>query len=278
MIVYPNAKINLGLNIVEKRPDGYHNIETIFYPIALADALEIVFPVGNAEPYVWQSTGRIVDCPPEKNLCIRALNSLREAARQRGINVPCVGLHLHKIVPMGAGLGGGSADAAFVMRYVNELLHLGFTNAELSTLSATIGADCPFFIQNTPQFATGIGDVLTPVSVSLTGKWLLLIKPSVSVPTKIAYSKVHPRKPQLSVVEITSRPIAEWRNLLVNDFEESVFSEYPEIAKLKDYIYAQGAIYAAMSGSGSAVFGIFDNEPHVNENFMTDIFVWKGRM
>lgn len=278
MIVYPNAKINLGLNIVEKRPDGYHNIETVFYPINLADALEIVFPTDSTEPYVWQSSGRTVDCPPEKNLCIKALLCLRNAAQERGISMPTVGLHLHKIVPMGAGLGGGSADAAFVIKYLNDLLRLGFSNAELSALSATIGADCPFFIENRPQFATGIGDVLSPISVDLAGKWLLLIKPPISVPTKTAYSKVHPHKPQKSVAEIVSMPIAEWRNWLVNDFEESVFAEYPEIAHLKEYIYAQDAIYAAMSGSGSSIFGIFEHEPNINKNFDTNFFVWKGRL
>ena len=278
MLVYPNAKINLGLNIVEKRPDGYHNLETIFYPIGLSDALEIVFPTATDEPYIWQSSGLEVDCPPEKNLCIKALLALCTEAKNRGKNVPTVGLHLHKVVPTGAGLGGGSADAAFVIRYVNELLNLGFTNSELERISATIGADCPFFIQNRPQFATGIGDILSPIEVKLAGYWLMLVKPPVSVPTKIAYSKVRPQKPQFSIPEIIDKPITEWKNMLFNDFEESVFSEYPIVGQLKQKMYDNGAIYASMSGSGSSVYGIFFNEPNVNENFTHDFFVWKGRL
>ncbi len=278
MLVYPNAKINLGLNIVEKRQDGYHNIETVFYPIGLSDALEIVFPTEVSEPYVWQASGLDVDCPPEKNLCIRALLNLRNAAQQRGHAMPTVGLHLHKVVPTGAGLGGGSSDAAFVMRYVNELLNLGFTNAELAVMSASIGADCPFFIENRPQFATGIGDILTPIEINIGGYWIVLVKPPVSVPTKVAYSKVGPHRPQVSITDIVKRPIEDWKNLLVNDFEESVFAEYPMIAELKQRMYAEGAVYAAMSGSGSSVFGIFNHEPHINENFEIGFFVWKGRL
>ncbi|MCQ2203490.1 MAG: 4-(cytidine 5'-diphospho)-2-C-methyl-D-erythritol kinase [Bacteroidales bacterium] len=278
MLVYPNAKINLGLNIVEKRPDGYHNIETLFYPIGLSDVLEVVFPE-SSEPYVWQSSGIDVDCPAENNLCIKALMSLRKAAERKGIELPCVGLHLHKVVPTGAGLGGGSSDAAFVAKTVNDMLSLGFTVKELEEIVSPVGADCPFFIADKPQFATGIGDVLTPAKMTdLSGKWLMLIKPSVAVPTKVAYSKVKPRRPQICITEIVSQPVEEWRGKLENDFEESVFAEFPIVGEIKDALYASGAVYASMSGSGSSIFGIFDKEPSELQNLSSDFFVWKGRM
>lgn len=277
MLVYPNAKINLGLNIVEKRPDGYHNLETLFYPIGLSDALEIIFPE-SSEEYIWQSSGIDVDCPPEKNLCIKALKVLREEASKRGKEMPCVGLHLHKVVPTGAGLGGGSSDAAFVMKHVNGLLELGFSEDELERMSARIGADCPFFIRNKAQYATGIGDILTPYETDLSKYHMILVKPQVAVPTKIAYSKVKPRKPEIGITEILKRPISEWRDLLVNDFEESVFAEYPIVAEIKKKLYDSGAIYASMSGSGSSVFGIYEKEPADIPDIPEGCFVWKGRM
>lgn len=271
MLVYPNAKINLGLNVVEKRPDGYHNLETVFFPIGLADALEIVFPENETKEYIWQSSGNAVDCDPDQNLCIKALRKLREARE-----LPTVGLHLHKVVPTGAGLGGGSSDAAFVMKHVNQLLKLGLSDTELKEMSAKIGADCPFFIDNKPSYATGIGDILTPIEVNLNGYWIVLVKPPVSVPTKTAYSKIRPHYPEVSIKEIIKKPVEEWKNLLVNDFEESVFAEYPQIEQLKTELYVKGAIYASMSGSGSSVFGIFKSEPNIE--FAPEYFVWRGKL
>lgn len=271
MLVYPNAKINLGLNIVEKRPDGYHNLETIFYPIGLSDALEIIFPEDEKSEYIWQSSGNIVDCDPEQNLCIKALRKLREVRE-----FPTVGLHLHKVIPTGAGLGGGSSDAAFVMKYVNTLQILGLSDEALKALSAQIGADCPFFIDNKPSYATGIGDVLTPIELDLSKYWIVLVKPPVSVPTKIAYSKVKPHYPEISIKDIIKRPVSEWKDLLVNDFEESVFAEYPSIKQLKESFYVKGALYASMSGSGSSVFGLFEEEPNIE--FGPEMFVWKGKL
>jgi len=271
MLVYPNAKINLGLNVVEKRPDGYHNLETIFYPIGLSDALEIIFPEGETNEYIWQSSGNIVDCDPDQNLCIKALRKLREARQ-----LPTVGLHLHKVVPTGAGLGGGSSDAAFVMKHVNSLLNLGLSDEELKAMSAKIGADCPFFIDNKPSYATGIGDILTPIELDLHNYWIVLAKPPVAVPTKTAYSKIKPHYPEIAIKDIIKRPVSEWKDLLVNDFEASVFAEYPAIKQLKESFYVKGAVYASMSGSGSSVFGLFDHEPSIE--FGPEMFVWKGKM
>lgn len=267
MIVYPNAKINLGLNIISKRTDGYHNIETLFYPIGLSDALEIVFPEGAENQYQLKVTGNSIDVADEDNIIIKSLRKLQSVR-----SLPFVGVHLHKVVPTGAGLGGGSADAAFFMKHVNELLALGLSTEDLERLSATIGADCPFFISNKPAFATGIGDVLTPVEVSLSGLHMVLVKPQVSVPTKVAYSKVRPAEPKVRIPDILKRPVAEWRDVLVNDFEESVFSEFPVIAELKQKMYDAGALYASMSGSGSSVFGLFESKPQME--FGSDCFVW----
>lgn len=272
MIVYPNAKINLGLDITNKRSDGYHDIETLFYPIALSDGLEVVFPQNCDAPYVWEASGNAVDCPPEKNLCIKALMKLREVR-----DIPAVGLHLHKVVPTGAGLGGGSSDAAFVISTICNLLKLDLSVEEQKRMAAGIGADCAFFIDNRPAFASGIGDVLTPADLDLSNWWILLVKPDVSVPTKTAYSKVRPQKPLTSITEIVKRPVAEWRGLLKNDFEESVFAEYPVVGEIKDELYRRGAVYASMSGSGSSVFGLFEAEPAMS-GFAEEFFVWKGKM
>lgn len=267
MIVYPNAKINLGLNIISKRADGYHNIETLFYPIGLSDVLEIVFPEGAENDFQLKVTGNSIDVADEDNIIIKSLRKLQTVRP-----LPFVGVRLHKVVPTGAGLGGGSADAAFFMKHVNELQNLGLSAEELESLSSTIGADCPFFISNRPAFATGIGDVLTPASVSLSGLHLVLVKPPVSVPTKVAYSKVHPAEPKVRIPDILKRPVSEWRDVLVNDFEESVFSEFPVIAELKQKMYSAGALYASMSGSGSSVFGLFESKPDIE--FESDCFVW----
>ena len=271
MIVYPNAKINLGLNIVSRRPDGYHNIETLFYPIGLSDALEIVFPKGEDNGYRLEQSGNAIGVADVDNIVVKALRKLQSVR-----SLPFVGMHLHKVVPTGAGLGGGSADAAFVMKHINMLLSLGLSTPELQHLSASIGADCPFFIDDKPAFATGIGDVLTPVGVSLKGYYLVLVKPQVSVPTKIAYSKVRPHEPEQHIMGIVKRPVGEWRDVLVNDFEESVFAEFPVIGQLKQRMYDEGAVYASMSGSGSSVFGLFEHEPDVT--FSSDIFVWKEQL
>ena len=252
MITYPNAKINLGLNIVEKRPDGYHNLETIFYPIALQDALEVTQLEGDKE-YALALSGTPIEGDPEQNLVVKAYKLLKSDFP----NLPPVNIHMFKHIPTGAGLGGGSADAAFMLKLLNDKFQLKLSVEKLEEYASRLGADCAFFIQNKPVFASGIGNVFEPVQVSLKGYYIVLVKPDVFVSTKEAYSLVQPKKPAHSLKEIARMPVETWRATMKNDFEESVFKLYPEIAAIKDKLYDMGAVYASMSGSGSSVFGIF---------------------
>lgn len=262
MIVYPNAKINIGLNVVEKRPDGYHNLETVFYPIGLQDILEIKemeeddsVPEGG---YRLKVTGTILDGSPEDNLVVRAFKLLKH-----DFDLPPVSIGLYKHIPTGAGLGGGSSDAAFTIKTLNGRFSLGLTDEQMEDYCTRLGADCPFFIKDEPVFATGIGNEFHPVSFSLKGKHLVLVKPDIFVSTKDAYAKVKVQKPAVALPELLVQPLDTWKDTVVNDFEPSVFSKYPEIAAIKDSMYDIGAVYASMSGSGSSVFGIFD-EPLEN--------------
>lgn len=261
MIVYPNAKINIGLNVVEKRPDGYHNLETVFYPIGLQDILEIkVLDEGNVPEcgYKLKITGTILDGSPEDNLVVRAFKMLKN-----DFNLPPVSIGLYKHIPTGAGLGGGSSDAAFTVKTLNKRFDLRLTDEQMEDYCTRLGADCPFFIKDTPVFATGIGNEFHPVSFSLKGKHLVLVKPDIFVSTKDAYAKVNVRRPDTPLPELLAQPLETWKDTVINDFERSVFSKYPEIAAIKDSMYDIGAVYASMSGSGSSVFGIFD-EPVEN--------------
>ncbi len=252
MIAFPNAKINLGLNLVNRRPGGYHDIETVFYPIPLTDALEIV-PSAEGETSL-TCYGRKVDCPAEKNLVMKAYSLLKE-----NCDVPPVEIHLYKHIPDGAGLGGGSSDASATLTMLNEMFRLGISREELEVMASTLGADCAFFINNSPVMATGIGNVFSPVDVDLKGKFLFLVKPDVSVPTKAAYAQVSPSPSLQSIPDILKRPIAEWKQFLKNDFEPSVFNQYPLLGDMKKVIEEAGAMYCAMSGSGSSLYGIFDS-------------------
>lgn len=252
MITFPNAKINLGLNIVGKRPNGYHDIETVFYPIQLCDVLEIV-PSTSGDTTLHQ-LGKGLDCPPEKNLVMKAYRLLCDKAK-----LPCVDIYLYKNIPDGAGMGGGSADASFTLKMLNEMFSLGFDSDTLATIASSLGADCPFFIYNTPMYATGIGDILSPTSANLKGKFILGVKPPVSIPTAEAYRNVVPTKSETDIRDIIQLPVTEWNGLLKNDFEQSVFSAFPLLADIKREIQESGALYASMSGSGSTIFGIFDN-------------------
>lgn len=258
MITFPNAKINLGLNITEKRPDGYHNLETVFYPVPVEDALEINPAAESSNKFNLYQSGIAIDGKPEDNLVVKAFMML-----DNKFNLPPIDIHLYKHIPSGAGLGGGSADAAFMLKLLNEKFSLDLSTEELEHYAAQLGADCAFFIQNQPTFAEGIGNIFSPVSLSLKNYHLVLIKPEVFVSTKAAFAHIKPRKPKQSLKEIISCPIMEWRELMINDFEESVFPQYPEISEIKESLYQQGAIYASMSGSGSSVFGIFSEEASV---------------
>lgn len=255
MILFPNAKINLGLNILSKRPDGYHNIETVFYPIPLYDALEITPALQNSGSF--SQCGIKIDGPPEKNLVIKALNLLKQH-----YILPEIDVYLLKKIPFGAGVGGGSADAAFMLKLMDRFFQLNLSEKELEEFAAKLGADCAFFIRNKPAFAEGIGNLFSSIDLTLKGYCLVLIKPDIHVSTQEAYAKVIPSIPCKSIKEIVQEPIENWKNQLVNDFEVSVFKQYPEIENIKNNLYTQGAIYASMSGSGSSVFGIFkDNIP-----------------
>ena len=275
MICYPNAKINLGLNVTGCRPDGYHNLETVFYPIPVCDVLQVetartdgsippcdIFPPGSpartdATPDCTLRTAGIgIDCPAEQNLVVKALHQLKQ-----DFNLPYLYIYMYKQIPSGAGLGGGSADAAFMMKALNSIFRLGLDNEGLEARVSALGADCAFFVRNRPVSATGIGNLFSPVSLSLDGWHLVLVKPDIFISTKEAYAHITPRQPDISPGEVLRRPVEEWRDTLVNDFEAGVFSLYPEIAAIKTRLYDCGAAYASMSGSGSSVFGLFRHEP-----------------
>lgn len=267
MITYPNAKINLGLNVVEKRPDGYHNLETVFYPINLQDALEVTRLSGCDESFRLHVTGANLDGSPEDNLVVKAYRLLNEKHHL----VP-VDIHLHKHIPTEAGLGGGSSDCAFMIKTLNKKFNLGLSSAEMESYASRLGADCPFFIQNRPVLATGTGNVFEPIALSLKGYHVVVIKPDISVSTWEAYANIRPQRPEIPLKEAIARPIAEWKDCLKNDFEKSVFVSHPEIAAIKDQLYDLGAVYAQMSGSGSAVFGIFKEAVEEVDQKFADCF------
>ncbi len=270
MVVFPNAKINLGLNIISKRPDNYHNIETLFYPIGLSDILEVVPISASVERNLISLSGIVVDGDPKDNLVMKAYHLLAE-----WFDMPAVQIYLDKNIPFGAGLGGGSSDAAFMLRLLRDKFDLPVENEELLSLAVKLGADCPFFLLNCPMMARGIGNEFEQVDFSLFGKFIVLIKPPVKVSTPEAYALVKPNRPEVSIPEILKMPIKEWKDLLKNDFEESVFYRYPVIRTIKERLYFKGAVYASMSGSGSSVFGIFDHPVDVKDDFPT-CFVWQG--
>lgn len=262
MITFPCAKINLGLNIVSKRPDGYHNLETVFYPIPLTDALEIKYmdeKFPSESPCDLKITGNDVDCNEEDNLVIKAYQLLAA-----DFQLPRVHAHLVKRIPTQAGLGGGSSDAAYMIRLLDERFRLNIGIPEMERYAAKLGADCAFFITADPSYAEGIGDVLMPVDVpgaDLGGYYLAVVKPSVAVSTRDAYAAIVPKTPAKCCRDIVRQPIETWKDELVNDFEAPIFAMHPELAAIKQSLYDAGAVYAAMSGSGSALFGIFREQP-----------------
>lgn len=271
MICFPNAKINLGLNIVSKRSDGYHNLETIFYPIAIKDALEIIVRADQTNDSFVEA-GIKVDTSPDSNLVMKALKLMRTKYR-----FPSVEVHLLKKIPFGAGLGGGSADASFMLKLLNKTFSLGATDQQLAALAVQLGADCPFFIYNKPVFATGIGEVFEDIELSLADYYFVLINPAIHVSTKDAFAEIKPTQTQTSLKEIVKKPVTAWKGLMVNDFEQSVFSKYPLIGDIKQDLYNMGAVYASMTGSGSSVFGIFKEEVKDVQSFYPDYFTWIGK-
>lgn len=276
MISFPCSKINIGLNIVRRREDGYHDLQSIFVPIGWTDILEAV-KSRNQETSL-TVTGNRIDCPMEKNLVIKAL---RAVENHIGRELPPVEIFLRKIVPDGAGLGGGSADAASMVKFLDELFGLSLTESEMREICSKVGADCPFFISGKPMLATGTGTTLSPIELpQLKGKKIVVAKPPVLVSTREAYTGVKPSGIEMDYREMAKTPIEEWKNLFVNDFEKSIFPSHQRIAEIKDYLYKEGAMYASMTGSGSSVYGIFENDILAEsvKATLNDCIVWSGTM
>ena len=274
MITFPNIKINLGLSITEKRPDGYDNLETVFYPVALEDALEIRTNPEAQQKFTLHQHGMEIAGNPENNLVVKAYLLL-----DKEFHLPPVEIHLYKHIPSGAGLGGGSSDAAFMLKLLNEHYNLQLSDNQLEDYAAILGADCAFFIKNTPTYAEGIGNIFSPIELSLKGYRIMIVKPDVFVSTREAFANIRPHRPEYPVREVIRRPVAEWKDTLINDFEASVFPQYPVIGEIKEELYHQGAIYASMSGSGSSVFGLFAAGTTLPEiDWGTNAFCFKGTL
>jgi len=273
MIIFPNCKLNLGLNIIGKRDDGYHNLETIFYPINICDALEVITATDqNAKAVELAVTGLDINSAEEDNLCIKAYKLLKKDFP----SLPPIKMHLHKAIPMGAGLGGGSADAALTLVLLNKKFHLNLSNEQLLPYASRLGSDCSFFIINEPCFAQGRGEVLEQIECDLSSYQFLIVNPGVHISTKWAYSKVQPEIPRQSVKQIIRQPIETWKNSLVNDFEKPVTQYYPQLKSLKEKLYDLGAIYAAMTGSGSTFFGIYPRTQKLETGIFPDEYFVKA--
>ncbi len=258
MIVFPNCKINLGLNIIGKRADGFHNIETVFLPVSFHDALEIIENPHQTELVV---SGISVEAD-DNNSCVKAYQLLKNRFPQ----LPFVKIHLHKTIPLGAGLGGGSADAAFTLQVLNSKFNLNLSQQQLMEFALELGSDCPFFIINKPCFAIGRGENLSEIKIDLSDYKIHLVNPGIKINTAWAFSQVHPKISGKKISEIIQQSIETWKHDLVNDFEKIIFSTYPKLETIKNNLYAQGATYAAMSGSGSTVFGIFKKHKTIMED------------
>ncbi|WP_234735706.1 4-(cytidine 5'-diphospho)-2-C-methyl-D-erythritol kinase [Tellurirhabdus bombi] len=268
MVTFPNAKINIGLNIIEKRPDGYHNLESCFYPVGWTDLLEVI----PAPAFSFTTDGIAIPGDPAKNLCVKAYEALRQ-----DFDLPPVHLHLHKMVPIGAGLGGGSADAAFALKLLNEEFSLGLTVAQLEEYARPLGSDCAFFVRNEPLFCREKGDVFDEIELSLKGYTIVLVYPNLAISTAEAYAGIRPRKPEIPLVEALKTPLVEWKNQIRNDFEESLFPNHPILPDIKQQLYEAGALYASMSGSGSTLYGIYEQAP-ILPNHFESYRVWQGRL
>ena len=251
MITYPHAKINIGLQVLNKRSDGFHDIETALYPMALCDILEIK-PSDQTRLFLY---GLTIEGALEDNLCMKAYSML-----QADFDLPPVHLHLHKQIPVGAGLGGGSSNGAYTLRLLNEYFSLGIIDLKLEEYAARLGSDCPAMLYKHPSLATGRGEVLTPVELDLSGYYILICKPSIAVSTAQAYAKVHPQKPECPLREMLALPVKEWNGRIVNDFEAALFPDFPILQECKETLYRTGALYASLSGSGSALYGIYESK------------------
>ena len=275
MITVPVAKINLGLNVVEKRADGYHNLQTVFYPVPIMDALEIV-PMSDGFPSDvdcdLKVTNITIEGDEQRNLVVRAYQLLKADFP----DLPRVHAHLWKGIPTQAGMGGGSSDCGYMIRLLNETFDMGLSSEQMQQYAARLGADCAFFIESRACYAEGIGERLQPIDLDLSGWHIGVVRPDIPVPTKEAFSRIHPHYPALNCREAVMQPIETWRDTLTNDFEESVFVLHPEIGAVKEQLYKMGATYAAMSGSGSALFGLFKDEPDALRQAFPDMFTFSG--
>ena len=268
MISFPPCKINLGLNIISKRADGYHDIETCFYPVPWTDILEIV----PSKEFSFTSSGTPIPGANDQNLCVKAYQLL-----QQDFDLPPVSIHLHKIIPTGAGLGGGSSDAAYTLKILNSVFDIQLGTQQLQEYASKLGSDCSFFIESKPMFGEGRGNLLTAINIDLKGYYLVLVNPNVHVSTAQAYAGVVPQMPPYGSKAILKKPVNQWRHLLSNDFEQSVFKQHPLIGEVKDSLYAQGAAYASMSGSGSTVFGLFAYQVDLKDQYVGMTY-WAGNL
>ena len=269
MVVFPNCKINLGLHVTKKREDGYHEIASIFYPIAWHDALEIIPTKKESSNIQFTTTGLTIPGNLNANLCVKAYELLKKDFPQ----IPSIKMHLHKAIPMGAGLGGGSSDAAAVLQLMNKYFQLNITNQQLQKYALMLGSDCPFFLLNKPALAIGRGEILQPIKLSLQQYQFVLLFPSIHISTAWAFQQITPTMPEVNLLDIVEQDISKWKNTLVNDFEIPVFKQHPDLALLKNQLYANGALYAAMSGSGSTLFGIFEKGQVANVEFPKHVTV-----
>ena len=272
MITFPKAKINIGLRITGKREDGYHNIETLFYPVPLCDALEFVVSDDRKSGDILIVTGRDTGGETDDNLVMRAVKRLR-----KDYKFPYLRMHLHKAIPAGAGLGGGSSDAAFILKGINRCYRLKLDNKKLKTISLELGSDCPFFIDAAPAFASGRGEILVPYEKNLLeNHYLVLLNPGVEVNTGEAYRQCSPGQPDKSLADIIKNlPLSKWKEEVFNDFEGYAFTQFPVIRQLKDELYRSGALFSLMSGSGSTIYGIFRNKPQLPAS-LKQYVIWQG--
>lgn len=273
MISFPNAKINLGLNIIRKRTDGFHDLETVFYPVpGLCDALEIVHGNTGDGALGFTHSGLEIAGSMDNNLCSKAYHLLKKDYP----DLPAVQMHLHKTIPMGAGLGGGSADGAFTLIMLNRQFGLGLNDEQLINYALVLGSDCPFFILNQPSYATGRGEHLESSSVDLSSYRIVLVNPGIHVPTGWAFSQLKPAAPAHHCNHIVQQSVDTWRNVLTNDFEMPVMQAYPAIQSIKDQLYTQGALYASMTGTGSTVYGIFEKNAALSFDFPHQYFIYQS--
>ncbi len=268
MVVFPNAKINIGLHITGKRPDNFHNIETVFYPVAWKDALEIIEHPADGQEVLFSHSGLVIEGKSEDNFCIKAWHLLKKDFPA----LPAIQMHLHKTIPMGAGMGGGSADGAFTLQLINKKFGLGLTDGQLRTYAIELGSDCPFFVYNQPCFASGRGEILEPIELKLASYQILLVYPGIHINTGWAFRSLIMPEPIIDLRNIVQMPVADWKGKLQNVFEPAVFAAHPEIARLKESMYEMGALYASMSGSGSTVYGIFPPKAQISLNFPASYF------